>query len=70
MKRTPNWISVDDLELFENGISKRDFRMEDVEYDPTTARLWIDPNSRTATVLALKGCKFRYFNHDLAECDK
>lgn len=70
MKRTPDWVAIDDLELFEHGITKRDFNLEDVEYDPASARLWIDPNSKTATVLSLKGCKFRYFNHESVSCDK
>jgi hypothetical protein len=53
-----NWLQLNEVELIMNDISYKDVNDADVFYDQLRAIIWVKPDSPTATLLALKGCRF------------
>ena len=53
-----NWLQLNEVELIMNDISYKDVNDADVFYDQLRAVIWVNPDSPTATLLALKGCRF------------
>ena len=49
---------IEDGDLFRCDVSRCDLAEFDVKRDPIRNGYWIDPNSKTATILALKGVRF------------
>jgi len=51
------WIS--ETAIIQNGVKHRDIQDQDARYDTVRLGYWIQVPSPTATILALRGCKFK-----------
>ena len=54
-----DWFYCDSYQLNKYNITHRDFKQEDSRYDAIKQGYWIRIPSKTATILALKGCIFK-----------
>jgi len=53
-----NWLRLDQVELMINDVPESLINLEDADYDAIRLIYWIKADSPTATLLALKGCRF------------
>ena len=54
-----DWYFVADSAIIGKGIRHKDIQDKDVRYDTVRLGYWVQVPSQTATILALKGCKFK-----------
>lgn len=54
-----NWIWLDESQLIRHKITHRYLIEGDYDHDPLRFGFWINPESKTFTLLSLKGCKFK-----------
>lgn len=58
-----NWRWLDESQLVRNKITHRYMIEGDYRHDPLRFGFWVNPDSKTYTLLALKGCRFKDREH-------
>jgi len=53
------WFWISETAIIHNGVKHRDIQDLDSRYDAVRLGYWIRTPSMTATILALRGCKFK-----------
>lgn len=54
-----DWFWIAESSIIGRGIRHQDIKDMDVRYDTVRLGYWVKVPSVTATILALKGCKFK-----------
>jgi hypothetical protein len=54
-----DWFWISESSIIKRGIRHKDIQDTHVRYDAVRLGYWVKVPSITATVLALKGCKFK-----------
>ena len=59
MSQEVDWAWINESAIIGRGIRHIDIQDKDVRYDAVRLGYWVKVPSQTATILALKGCKFK-----------
>jgi hypothetical protein len=54
-----DWQFLEEIEIWRSSVRSQDLQTDHVRYDTVRLGYWVRVPSTTATILALKGCKFR-----------
>ena len=54
-----DWYWINESAIIGKGIRHKDIQDHHVRYDTVRLGYWVQVPSQTATILALKGCKFK-----------
>ena len=54
-----DWQFLEEIEIWRSSVRSHDLQTDHVRYDTVRLGYWVRVPSTTATILALKGCRFR-----------